>query len=72
MTRVHIHAPSGYYVGQTRRYGHRRWKQQGEDAPNAKQAMRQALDAMTENDKRCRVLFCAEWYDPIVVMELSV
>jgi hypothetical protein len=30
-----------------------------------------AIEGMTKEHKKARVLFCAEWYDPIVVMEAS-
>lgn len=72
MTYVHIHAPRGIYIGQTRAYGHRRWKTVSGDCKTAKAAMVKAVKAMTPRDKRARVLLCAEWYDPIVMMELSV
>lgn len=69
---VHIHSPAGYYLGQTRRYGHRRWTTIGKPAKTAKAAMVKAVKAMRQDDKRARVLFCADWYEPMIVMELSI
>jgi len=70
MTRVHIHAPKGKYYGQIRLRGHRLWVNISKSS-NAKAAMIGAINAMSENHKRARVLFMADWYDPVVVMELS-
>lgn len=72
MTYVHIHAPRGEYIGQVRRYGHRRWETIGKPCTTAKAAMVKAVNAMGQDHKRARVLFCTEWYDPSIVMELSV
>lgn len=71
MSHVHIHAPAGYYLGQTRRVGAQRWTTVGKQSRTAKAAMVKAVKAMKPNDKRARVLFCADWYDPLIVMELS-
>ena len=72
MTSVHIHAPKGQFFGQVRRYGHQRWESVGSPCKTAKGAMVKAIKAMGPYHKRARVLLCAEWYDPNVVMELSV
>lgn len=71
MSTVHIHQPAGEYIGQVRKRGARRWETIGRPCKSAKAAMAKALKAMTQRHKRARVLFCAEWYDPNVVMELS-
>lgn len=71
MTIVHIHNPPGRYVGQIRRYGHRRWEEIA-TCKTAKAAMVEAVNAMGQQHKRARVLFCADWYEPLIVMELNV
>jgi len=70
MNCVHIHAPAGEYIGQVRRRGAQRWRTVA-NSKTAKRAMVVAIGAMRDDDKRARVLFCTEWYDPNVVMELS-
>lgn len=72
MSIVHIYAPKGEYIGQVRRYGHRRWEQVGNPCKTAKAAMVKAVKAMGQSHKRARVLFCTEWHEPNIVMELSV
>lgn len=67
---LHIHAPKGEYIAQVRRRGHRLWETIGK-GKSAEAAMIKAVKAMTREHKRARVLFCAEWYDPSVVMQLS-
>jgi len=68
---VHIHSPKGYYLAQTRRRGARRWTTIGGNCKTEKAAMVRAVKAMTQDDKRARVLFCADWYEPTIMMELS-
>lgn len=68
---VHIHAPSGQYIGQVRRRGHRLWETVGKPATTSEAAMIKAIKGMTADHLRARVLFCAEWYEPIQVMELK-
>lgn len=68
---IHIHAPPGYYIGQTRRRGAKRWTTIGGHRKTEKAAMVAAVKAMGQDDKRARVLFCAEWYEPHIMMELS-
>lgn len=74
MTRLHIHAPKGTYVAQVRRRGCRNWETLGKAVCSKTTAAKRAVTTMLmrEEYKRARVLFCAEWYDPIVVMEASV
>jgi hypothetical protein len=76
MTGLHIHAPKGLYHPQVRGRGCRTW-QAADSAIEAYDdkalAASIAVKAMIDGGhKRARVLFCAEWYDPIVVMEASV
>ena len=70
-TRVHINIPTGQFFGQVRLRGHRNWTTVGGPRKNAKTAMIAAVKAMGPNHKRARVLFCAEWYEPTIVMELN-
>ncbi|MEX5363470.1 hypothetical protein WCE03_16765 [Pseudomonas guariconensis] len=74
MSSLHIHAPKGNYVAQVRRRGCRNWETLGQPTKSKATAANRAVTLMLahENYKRARVLFCAEWYDPIVVMEASV
>lgn len=67
---LHIHAPKGEYLGQVRRRGHRRWETIGKPSKTAEAAMVKAIKGMTPEHLRARVLFCTDWYDPNVVMEL--
>ena len=69
ITAVHILAPKGHYIGQVRLYGHRLWQTVTDRWSNAEIAMSEAVLKMTERHKRARVLFVADWYDPVVVME---
>lgn len=71
MTVVHIHAPKGYYLGQVRLYGHRKWETVTGERDTAENAMAQAVMSMTEHHKRARVLFITYdgWYEPNIVME---
>ena len=71
MTMVHIHAPKGYYIGQIRLYGHRKWETVTENLPDMNVAMSLAVLAMKPGHKRSRVLFIADWYEPVVVMECN-
>lgn len=69
MTTVHIHAPEGHYVGQIRRDWERKWRTVTKDLLDLKTAMAIAVLRMDKDDKRARVLFVADWYEPVVVME---
>lgn len=66
---LHIHAPEGDYVAQIKGYGCRIWETVGEPFNEPKAAMCAAVNAMTERHKRARVIFCAPWYEPHIVME---
>lgn len=67
---LHIHAPSGFYLGQIRLRGHRLWETVAK-SKNAKAAMIGAINKMGPDHKRARVLFCSAWYEPNIVMELN-
>ena len=69
MTRIHVHAPRGHYIGQVRLYGHRKWQTVTGRCTRDTLAMADAIQFMTERHKRARVLFIADWYEPVVVME---
>lgn len=69
---VHIHAPGGVYIAQVRRLNERMWTQVGGNFKAKNRAQGAAAQNMVGEFKRARVLFCAEWYDPIVVMEASL
>ena len=69
--RIHIHAPSGYYLGQVRAAYAKRWRTVTGKCKSDTAAMAKAVKAMDFCHKRARVIFCAELYEPNVVMELS-
>lgn len=69
MTDIHIHAPKGHYIGQVRMYACRKWETVTEKLSEAEVAMSFAVLAMKPIHKRARVLFIADWYEPVVVME---
>jgi hypothetical protein len=67
---LHINCPSGVYVAQIRQPYHKLWKTVSEHS-SKKDAEIASITAMSEDYKKARVLFCAEWYDPVLVMEAS-
>lgn len=71
MTTVHIHTPKGEYIGQVRGYGCRKWRTVSKGRRSAQRTLAAAVRKMKPSDKRARVLFCAEWYEPVVLMEAS-
>ena len=71
--KVHINRPRGYYLGQVRRAGYRKW----ETVTGKRQSARNALIAAilkSKYRKRARVLFIdsSPYYDPHVVMEATL
>lgn len=68
---VHMYAPKGYYLSQTRRVGARRWRAVKGRFRSAKNAMVAAVREMRPDDKRARVLFMTYdgYHEPIQVME---
>lgn len=75
MPDLHILRTCGYFIGQVRGIGCRRWRTVGRRRSAATRAMSDALRSMQPHDKRARVLFCptgetGSYYDPTVSMEL--
>ena len=70
MNDIHIHLSRGYYIGQVRRFGARRWQDATGKLKTAERAMSLAVDSM-KGYHRARVLFidCSGYYAPTVVME---
>jgi hypothetical protein len=66
---VHVYAPRGTYLSQTRRVGARKWLTLPGTSKTARKAMVKAVQGMTNGDFRARVLFVTEWQNPMVVME---
>lgn len=69
---LHIHAPKGCYIAQVRRRFERRWTQVGGEFKQKHRAQATAAANMVGDFFRCRVIFCCDYYDPVVVMEGSV
>lgn len=69
MTIVHIHCPSGEYIGQARAKGFRKWRTLHRSKMSAEHALVGAIEKRGHSDTQFRVLFCAEWYEPSIVME---
>lgn len=63
--------PSGSYLAQIRLLGHRKWKTVSEHHASPESAMGAAMDCMTREHKRARVLFIDDsgYYEPNLVME---
>lgn len=72
MIRVHICRPRGYFVGQVRGYGCRRWEDVTGRCRSAEAALSKAVRVM-RGKHRARALFVdtSGWYDPHVAMEAS-
>ncbi len=71
---MHILRTSGYYLGQTRGYGCRRWRTVTHQCRTAERALALAVMRMTLHDKRARALYCptgdtGTYYSPEVSME---
>ncbi|WP_158891963.1 MULTISPECIES: hypothetical protein [unclassified Pseudomonas] len=66
---IHIHSPSGIYYAQVRRRFERRWTQVGGKFLSREKAQACIGSNMTGDFYFGRVLFCADYYDPILVME---
>ncbi len=66
---IHIYRPKGHYIGQVRLYGHQKWQTVTGNCQLEKTAMLGAIRAMTAEHKRARVLFCADWFEPTIMME---
>ena len=70
MTKLHIHAPAGVYVGQRRKRGMRLWESVTTDLKTKEEALI-VLASKMKGYARGRVIFCAEYYDPNVVAEIK-
>jgi hypothetical protein len=70
MSHVHIHAPAGVYIGQRRKRGHRRWETMTHEHDDKHKALIE-LVAHMKGYMHGRVIFCAEWYEPNVVVEIK-
>lgn len=71
MTSIHIYAPGGYYIGQIRYRGARRWETKTGRCKTAKRAMAKAVMSMGPHHHRARVLFITNcgYYEPVLMME---
>ena len=71
VTYIHINRPTGYYIGQTRRIGARRWSTVTGHCRSGEGALAAAVRTMRQDDKRARALFICDsgWYEPTIVME---
>lgn len=67
---LHICRPCGYYLGQIRRAGARRWQTVTGRCQSAESAMSRATARM-QHMKRARVLFIDDcgYYEPHIVLE---
>ena len=73
-TSVHIYSPRGYYLAQAKPHGCRKWRTiKGARGGDRKfRRVSKAVAAAAQNMKsglRARVIFCAEWHDPLPVWE---
>ena len=68
---MHIHASKGIYLAQVKKAGHRIWETVGDVTTLERAAEIAAKNLANGNYKRGRVLFCAEWYEPNIVMEMK-
>ena len=68
---IHINKPSGYYLAQVRGYGKKNWRDIGCRYKSSKSCMIAAIKNMGINDKHARILFIAEYYDPILIAEIK-
>jgi hypothetical protein len=69
MSNTHIYAPTGYYIGQTREYGHKLYRTVTKKYSKKVGALRD-LSSKICDSKRGRILFCVDWYEPTVVLEI--
>ena len=73
MSEIHICAPDGRYIGQTRVRGYRRWRTVTRRHRTALKALCMATRRMTRVDHRLRVLWVGTdpcYYDPRVVIDV--
>lgn len=69
----HIYAPRGYYIGQIRKAGGRRWTTVTGQCRKDIAAMASAVKKMVPGYTKARVLFITRngYFEPILVMECS-
>jgi hypothetical protein len=70
---VHICRPRGYYIGQVRQFGYRRWSTVTGRCRKPEPALSRAVAKMRADHKRARALFVdtSGYYGPHVSMEAS-
>lgn len=70
MTLIHINRARGHYIGQIRRYGHRKWDTVTGKCKTPEAAIAKAVMAQSEWH-RVRVLFIdsSGWYEPNLAFE---
>lgn len=69
--RLHIYCPRGYYLAQVKPHRFRRWRtlngKAGERRFKDREKAAVAAAKSMSGNLRARVIFCAEWYEPLVV-----
>lgn len=70
-SRLHVCIPRGYYIGQLRLVGCRRWRTVTGRCKSYQSALSAAARKMRYEDKRARVLFIdtSGWYEPTLIIE---
>jgi len=70
---IHVCVPRGYFVGQVRGIGCRKWRTVTGRCRDPRRALARAVCKMARDDKRARVLFIdrSGWYEPNLVMRAS-
>jgi hypothetical protein len=70
VSRLHVYIPRGHYIGQVRKYGHRRWNTVTGPCRTGESAMSKA-GAKMRGQHRARVLFIdgSGYHEPTLVME---
>lgn len=73
MTLVHINRPSGHYIGQVRKAGHRLWQTVTKHECQSPEVALGFVASNMAGMKRGRVLFIAEcgYYEPNLIMEVK-
>ena len=72
---LHVCVPHGYYIGQVKGYGCRRWRTVTGKCRISNNALSKAIRNMSHNnDTRARVLFVdtSGWYDPNIIAEAKL
>lgn len=70
---VHIYSPRGHYLAQVKPHGCRKWRTiKGVRGDRKFRSVSKAVIAAAKSMKkglRARVIFCADWHDPLVAWE---